>query len=477
MQRKTVIAVIAAIVLTLTFTVAGGSAWARMENGAPASFTQLVKEAGPAVVNIATKREASTSSRNLLPERFQERFPDRRDPFQEFFDRFFGGEPPVRESRPRSLGSGFIISADGFIVTNHHVVRNADQILVRLSDGREFTARIIGADQKTDLALLKIDLPNAERLPVLPLGDSTALEVGQWVVAIGSPFGFDHTVTAGIVSAKGRSIGAGPYDDFIQTDASINPGNSGGPLLNMKGEVVGINTAIIAHAQGIGFAIPADLARGIIDQLKASGSVTRGWLGVQIQDVTDDIKEYYSLPSTKGALVARVFEGDPADRAGIKQGDVIVEVDGKQVADSRDLTRMVADIPVDKKTPIVVIRDGKRARVSVTIARRDDDVVESPSAPAQEFSRLGWTLAPLDSETASRLGIADEKGVVVTGVEPGGKADSAGLSPGDVIREINRKTVTSVSDVEKLVDAAKQGDILNLFVQRRASFIVLKLEK
>jgi serine protease Do len=245
----------------------------------------------------------------------------------------------------------------------------------------------------------------------------------------------------------------------------------------MKGEVVGINTAIIAHAQGIGFAIPADLARGIIDQLKASGSVTRGWLGVQIQDVTDDIKEYYSLPSTKGALVARVFEGDPADRAGIKQGDVIVEVDGKQVADSRDLTRMVADIPVDKKTPIVVIRDGKRARVSVTIARRDDDVVESPSAPAQEFSRLGWTLAPLDSETASRLGIADEKGVVVTGVEPGGKADSAGLSPGDVIREINRKTVTSVSDVEKLVDAAKQGDILNLFVQRRASFIVLKLEK
>jgi serine protease Do len=476
MQRKPIITLVAALVLALTLAGANSPAWARMENGAPASFTQLVKEAGPAVVNIATKREA-VSRRSPFPEGFQERFPGRQDPFQEFFDRFFGGEPPTRDSRPRSLGSGFIISDDGFIVTNHHVVRNADQILVRLSDGREFSARIIGADQKTDLALLKIDLPNAERLPVLPLGDSTALEVGQWVVAIGSPFGFDHTVTAGIVSAKGRAIGAGPYDDFIQTDASINPGNSGGPLLNMKGEVVGINTAIIAHAQGIGFAIPADLARGIITQLKATGSVTRGWLGVQIQDVTEDIKEYYGLSSAKGAFVARVFEGDPADRAGIKAGDVIVEVDGKRVEDSRELTRIVADIPVDRKTPIVVIRDGKRTKVNVTIARRDDDEQEPPAAPEKEFSRLGWTLAPLDAQTAAQLGIADEKGVVVTGVEPNSKADGAGLRPGDVIREINRKAVTSVADVEKLVDAAKQGDILNLFVQRRASFIVLKLEK
>jgi serine protease Do len=280
----------------------------------------------------------------------------REQPFNDFFERFFG-EEMQREFKQPSLGSGFIIDKEGYVVTNNHVIEDADQIKVKLGDEKEFDAQVIGRDASTDLALLKIK--SAQDLPVVKLGDSAQLKVGQWVVAIGSPFGLERTVTAGIVSAKGRVIGSGPYDDFIQTDASINPGNSGGPLINLKGEVIGINTAIVASGQGIGFAIPIDLAKGIIAQLKAGGEVTRGWLGVAIQDVSPEMADYYGVEAKKGVFVADVFKGDPADAAGIKPKDIIVEVNGQKVETTRQLTSLVADIPVGQTAKVKVLRDGQ----------------------------------------------------------------------------------------------------------------------
>ena len=290
----------------------------------PASFSELAKQAQPGVVNIRTVKTVKGGGR-VFRHFFGNPF-NPQDPFHNF-----GPSPDERapDYKQRSLGSGFIIDRDGYIVTNNHVIEGADEIKVSLANDKEFDAEIVGRDPNTDLALIKIK--GASDLVPLKLGDSDKLLVGSWVVAIGSPFGLEQTVTAGIVSAKGRVIGSGPYDDFIQTDASINPGNSGGPLLNMNGEVVGINTAIVAQGQGIGFAIPVNLARGIIEQLKAHGSVTRGWLGVGIQDLTPELAEYYGLKDKQGVLVAQVFEGDPADKAGIKAKDVIIEVDGKPI--------------------------------------------------------------------------------------------------------------------------------------------------
>src|SRR5512139_1182855 len=296
------------------------------------NFSALAKQVQPGVVNIRTvktTKEGGPVFRHFFGNPFGNREPfGNRDPFGE------GG--PGREFKQRSLGSGFIIDREGFIVTNHHVVENADQIKVRLADEREYDAKVIGRDPKTDLALIQIE--GAKDVTPLKMGDSEKLEVGSWVLAVGSPFGLEQTVTAGIVSAKGRFIGAGPYDDFIQTDASINPGNSGGPLLNMNGEVVGINTAIVAQGQGIGFAIPVNLAQNIIAQLKERGSVTRGWMGVGIQDLTPELAQYYGLKEQKGVLVTQVFPGDPADKAGIRAKDVIIAVDGKPVSSGRELS-------------------------------------------------------------------------------------------------------------------------------------------
>jgi serine protease Do len=335
---------------------------------------------------------------------------------------------------------------------------------------------VVGRDPKTDLALIKID--ETDDLASLSMGDSDGLRVGTWVVAVGSPFGLEQTVTAGIVSAKGRVIGAGPYDDFIQTDASINPGNSGGPLLNMKGEVVGINTAIMSRSggnNGVGFAIPINMAKGIVDQLKQKGEVTRAWLGVGIQDLTPDLAAYYNMKNQKGALVTQVYEGDPADKAGIKANDIIIEAAGKKVS-SRDLSRTIANSPVGERIPITILRDGKEKTLYVELVKRVDR--DKPLKVGFKSSgELGLRITTLDPETAKQVGLPeDEKGVLVTNVKPGGKGHTAGIQEGDVIKEVNRQVVNTPNEMKEQFERVKSGDTAQILVKRaRAGLIVLKI--
>lgn len=440
----------------------------------PSSFSEVAKAVSPAVVNISTEKVVKGGGRTFR--HFQSPF-GKDDPFHDFFEKFFG-DRPEREFKQRSLGSGFIIDKEGHIVTNHHVIENADKIKVKLTNGKEYNAEIVGRDPKTDIALVKAK--GLEGFQTIKLGDSDALEVGEWVVAIGSPFGLEHTVTAGIVSAKGRVIGSGPYDDFIQTDASINPGNSGGPLVNMKGEVVGINTAIVSRSGGnvgIGFAIPANLARGIIEQLQTSGSVTRGWLGVSIQDLTPELADYYGLKDGKGALVGEVFEGDPADKAGIKAKDVIIEVDGKKIEDSRDLSRTIAEVPVGKKLTVKVLRDGKERTFRVKIDKRTDEKETLAMKEPREETDLGMTLSPLTPQLARQFNLSETEGVVVVGVEKGGPADQAEVQEGDLILEIDRKSITTLEDYHALIKAVKEGETVSLLVRRRTGFVALSITK
>jgi serine protease Do len=381
-----------------------------------------------------------------------------------------------REFKQPSLGSGFIIDKDGYVVTNNHVIEDADQIKVKLKDEHEFDAKIVGRDPNTDIALLKIE--SAQDLPTVKLGDSDALKVGQWVVAIGSPFGLEHTVTAGIVSAKGRVIGSGPYDDFIQTDASINPGNSGGPLLNLKGEVIGINTAIIASGQGIGFAIPVNLAKDIIVALKNEGEVTRGWLGVAIQDLNADMAEYYGVEEKEGVFVADVFEGDPADRAGIKAKDIILEVNGEKIKNSRQLTSMIAGISVGDSARIKILRDGKEKTVTVKIAKRTEDRLAARGRPKEAAEEFGIRVSDLKPEIMQQFNMDETSGVIVTRVESGSKGEGAGVRVGDIIKEINRKSVKNTSDYEEILGQIASGETVNFFIRRKnAGFLVVKLTK
>ena len=422
----------------------------------PVNFSELAQKVRDGVVNIRTVKTIKGGGpvfRHFFGNPFGQQNPfGGPDRFREFF-----GPPheegPSPDFKQRSLGSGFIIDKAGYIVTNNHVIENADQIKVKLADEREFEAELVGRDPNTDLALIRIK--DAPDLVSLKLGDSDKLAVGSWVVAIGSPFGLEQTVTAGIVSAKGRALGSGPYDDFIQTDASINPGNSGGPLLNMNGEVVGINTAIIANGQGIGFAIPVNMAQGIVDQLQAHGSVTRGWLGVSIQDLSPELAEYYGIKEKKGVLVAQVFEGDPADKAGIKAKDVIIEVDGKSVNSSRELVATVASIPVGKKTTVTLLRDGKEKTVNVEIAKRDDS---GPLAQrnSEDSERLGIRIAEATPEMAKRFGHSETaKGVLVVGVEPGSKADQAGVRQGDLVGINISLTSSKASIAARMIEVAE----------------------
>lgn len=431
------------------------------------NFSALAKQVQPGVVNIRTVKTIKGGG----------------PVFRHFFGPFdprrpqppFGEGMPGNEQRQRSLGSGFIMDTEGFIITNNHVVEDADQIKVRLSDEREFDARIIGRDPKTDLALIKID---GKDLFSLRLGDSDRLEVGSWVLAVGSPFGLEQTITAGIVSAKGRFIGAGPYDDFIQTDASINPGNSGGPLLNMNGEVVGINTAIIAQGQGIGFAIPVNLTRDIVAQLKDHGSVIRGWMGVGIQDLTPELAEYYGIKNQKGVLVTQVFPDNPAEKAGIKTKDVIVAVDGKPVSTGRELSAAVAGLPVGKEVPVKLIRDGKALSVKVQIAERKDAEAAAPET-GPDSADLGIRATDLTPETARRFGIDEgEKGALVAEIQPGSRAEQAGLRQGDIVKEVNRNPVQTAAELRTQLGKVKSGDTVPLLVKRGASgFVVIKITK
>ncbi len=441
----------------------------------PASFSQLAELVGPSVVNIRTVKTLKGGGPVLR--HFQKEPFGREQPFNEFFERFFGDEMQ-REFKQPSLGSGFIIDKDGYVVTNNHVIEDADQIKVKLGDEKEFDAQVVGRDPSTDLALLKIKA--AQNLPVVKLGDSAQLKIGQWVVAIGSPFGLERTVTAGIVSAKGRVIGSGPYDDFIQTDASINPGNSGGPLINMKGEVVGINTAIVASGQGIGFAIPIDLAKGIIAQLKSGGEVTRGWLGVAIQDVSPEMADYYGVEAKKGVLVADVFKGDPAEAAGIRPKDIIVEVNGQKVETTRQLTSLVANIPVGQSAKVKVLREGQPKTFQVKIAKRDDAKTAARGEPPEKRGEepLGLRVSALTPEIAQRFNIGEAAGVIVTDVQNGTPAEEAGVRVGDVIKEINHTPVESVADYSAALKRFDPEKTLQLFVWRKnAGFLVLKLNK
>ena len=427
-------------------------------------LVDLAEQAGKSVVNISTK----TLPKERPANRGRQQQPFNRSPLEDFFHDFFGDRMPQR--RPQaSLGSGFIISKDGYIVTNNHVVANADEIEVALQDvDTTYPAKVIGTDPETDLALIKIE-PKQD-LPTLSWGDSTTAKVGEWVVAIGNPFGLDHSVTVGIISAKGRVIGAGPYDNFIQTDASINPGNSGGPLLNLKGEVIGINTAIIASGQGIGFAVPSSTAQDVLKQLRESGEVKRGLLGVRIQNVDDDTAKALGMKSASGALVAQVTKDSPAEDAGIKQGDVILEVNGDAVDDSRDLTRRIGAMAPGEKVKLTLFSGGKKKTAHVTLAQRTPEALAQ--GPGQDGgttqTMLGMDLRSLSDTEAKALGLEPDQGVLVEDIEPGSAADEAGMRPGDVLLEINQQPVSSPADVGQVIenDAKKKGAALLLVLRR-----------
>jgi serine protease Do len=418
------------------------------------SFATLAAQASPSVVYI--KVVAVEKATQDFP-----RFGSPPSPFGEnspFPFRMPFPPPPQGEFKRRGSGSGFIIRNDGIIITNNHVVENAKEILVTLTDKREYNAKVLGRDPKTDLAVIKIE-PKGE-VPIAKLGDSESLQVGDWVMAIGNPFGLNNTVTAGIVSAKGRSIGAGPYDNFIQTDASINPGNSGGPLFNERGEVVGINSAIFSQNGGnigIGFAIPINLAKKLVPELEAHGSVTRGWLGVSIQQVTPDLAKSLGLEEVRGALVADVTNGSPAAKGGVQRGDVIVAYNGTNVAESAALPSLVAETPVGETVPVEVLRNGKSKTLEVTVSKlAEETATREADEQGEQKSQWGLALRDLRPEERQQAGLKDGEGVLVAGIAPESPAAQANLQVGDVILEVNRAPVGSVADLKK--ETAKIAD-------------------
>jgi serine protease Do len=441
-------------------------------SGGLPDFVNLAKKLKPVVVNISTTQV----SEGRGSQEFANPFGGEEDPFNEFWKRFFGGPLPRGPQRQRSLGSGFIIDADGSILTNNHVVENATKILVKLSgDEQDYEAKVVGRDAKTDIAVIKINTKT--NLTAANFGDSDRLEVGEWVMAIGNPFGLDGTVTSGIVSAKGRhNITQGPYDNFIQTDASINPGNSGGPLINLRGEVIGINTAIFSRSGGnigIGFAIPINLVKELLPQLRGKGKVTRGYLGVLIQKVTPEIAESLGMDKGYGALVANVSKEGPAEKAGVKVGDVIVEFDGQPVKDSGDLPIIVARTAVDKKVRMKVLRDKKEIVLNVAIGElKDQEVVAS----APEKGELGLTVQRLTPQMAESLGLEKSEGVVVTAVEPASAAEEAGIRRGDVILEVDRRTVRNLDEYKKAIAGIAKGRGVLFLVRRGESTLFLALK-
>ena len=431
-------------------------------------FVVLAKKLTPTVVNISTAK--NISAQRKFGRNFNNPFGS--SPFDDFFDRFFE-ENPHRQQKQRSLGSGFIISKDGLILTNNHVVDGADEIKVKLNSGKEYKAEIKGRDQKLDLALIKINA--TEDLPAAALGESDSIEIGEWVMAIGNPFGLSETVTAGIVSAKGRVIGSGPYDDFIQTDASINPGNSGGPLFNAKGEVIGINTAIVAGGQGIGFAIPINMAKPIIPQLKEKGKVTRGWLGVQTQVVTPELAGSYGMEGEKGALVADIIKNTPAEKAGIKSGDIITEFDGKPIRDPNELSRTVAATVPGKTVKMKIFRDGSDRVLEVKLEQRTDEG-EPEASDSMTPDKLGLAVQDLTRDIANSLRIKETKGVVVVNVKPGGIADDAGIIRGDLVLEVNGTKIQSVQDYQMSVKQPPKGGYLRFLIRRGETAMIVALK-
>ncbi|MDX1696740.1 MAG: DegQ family serine endoprotease [Thiohalobacterales bacterium] len=440
------------------------------------AFTDLIKDTSPSVVNISTTQKVSTGVPEL-PEGFEIPEMPEGSPFGELFKYFFEHDGEERYHRDaKSLGSGFIISDDGYVLTNYHVVKGAEEIIVRLSDRRELTGEVIGFDKRSDVALLKIE---ATDLPVARIGKSGELEVGEWVLAIGSPFGFDHSATAGIVSAKGRSLPSENYVPFIQTDVAINPGNSGGPLFNQDGEVVGVNSQIYSRTggyMGLSFAIPIEVAMDVADQLKTSGKVSRGWLGVLIQDVTRDLAESFGMKHPRGALVAKVLPDSPAEAADMRVGDIIVKFDGKDVMSSASLPPIVGSSKVGVKIPVEIIRDARRTNVSVKLGELpDDDMQASAGRPdTRTTNRLGVTVTRLDDATMEELGI--EHGIMVDRVDSG-VAARAGLRKGDVILSLDNKPVKSPTHFQEMIEKMPAGKSVAMLVQRgeNPTFLALKI--
>ncbi|MBF0481504.1 MAG: Do family serine endopeptidase [Desulfovibrionaceae bacterium] len=429
-------------------------------------FSVLAEKDGPAVVNISTEATIK-GMRGQIPG-----MPPGGGPYDDFFHQFdeFFGRGMTAPRKEHSLGSGFLISSDGEILTNNHVVAGADKILVKLQGkAKNYPAKVLGQDPDTDLALIKIDEKN---LPFLKIGDSSKSRVGDWVLAIGNPFGLDHTVTKGIISAKGRVIGAGPYDDFIQTDASINPGNSGGPLINMDGDVIGINAAIVASGQGIGFAIPSDLAKDVVAQLRQGKKMHRGLLGVAVQDVDDNTAKALGLKDNKGALVAQVTPGGPAEKAGVQAGDVITQVGDQDVADSRDLTMRIGHMAPKDTVRLTLVRGGAVKKLSATLEERDAKTLaqaESGGAGDSEGEGLlGMGLKTVNPKESKALGVPAGKGLLVTGVEQDSPAADAGVRRGDVILEMNQIPVKSVEEARKIVSSdGKQRGAVMLLITRQ----------
>jgi len=465
----------------LTFALlAPGRLESQMDSEIP-SFARLAQQVMPAVVNINTTKTIASPGRRGP-------YPRGQDPFEQFFgedfwERFYGRRAP---SRQRSLGSGFVIDDAGYIVTNHHVVAGADDIEVQFANGKQYKAQLVGHDSKTDLALLKVK-PEG-RLPSVTLGDSDRLQIGDWVIAVGNPFGLEHTVTAGIVSARDRVIGAGAYDDFIQTDASINPGNSGGPVFDQRGRVIGIATAIFSQSGGnigIGFAIPVNLARQVVDQLRASGKVVRGWLGVSIQPIGPDLRQALGLGQTEGALIADIVKRSPAAEAGLQRGDVVVAIDGKPVTQPGTLSRTVAMLRPGSRASLRVLRDGKERTLDVQIGtmpeeQGEEEAEELGTAPGprggaeQALARLGLALGDLTDAARRQLGLGRELvGALVTGIAQGSVAEEAGLRPGDVIMQVDRAPVTSARAAARAIAAAEPPILL--LVRRGDSTVFLTL--
>ena len=427
-----------------------------------ANWVELTRVLKPAVVNISSRRleervEMQNPFGNLSPFGDDERGPRR------------------PRHTVRSMGSGFIINPAGYIVTNNHVVEGATDIRVKIDDGREMAGTVVGRDPKTDLALLKVE---ANGLPVIPLGDSTQLQVGEPVMAIGNPFGLERTVTTGIVSATGRVIGQGPYDDFIQTDASINPGNSGGPLINTRGQAVGINAAIFSQSGGsvgIGFAIPVNQAKSVVTQLVASGKVTRGWLGVTIQPLTAELAKGFNVTEGTGALVAGVQDGSPAARAGVKAGDIITHYDGQKVATSADLPKLVAATAVGRQVPVTVVREGKKVALNVTVAQMDEPGQPVVAQAEEAKGPLGLTVETVTPSIAKELKLSEPRGVIVRGVRSGSPAENAGIRAGDVITEVDRQAVADAAQMKRALEKHPKGAPVVVMVRRDGTSLYVAL--
>ncbi|MCB1215037.1 MAG: DegQ family serine endoprotease [Deltaproteobacteria bacterium] len=447
------------LILLLTASLVGGFGFGQRPSHAflgsstPESFSGLAKKVQNAVVNIST-----TKTQKL-----------RRHPFFRFHEDFFsspygGGQDSIK--RPNSLGSGFIFDERGYIVTNHHVIEGADEIVVNLSDGRSLEARIVGTDPKSDLAVIQVQ--DKDKLPTVSLGNSDDLEVGDWVVAIGNPFGLGQTMTAGILSAKGRVLGAGPYDNFLQTDASINPGNSGGPLFNLDGEVIGVNTAIIAGGQGLGFAIPVNMAKKVVEQLIKNGRVQRGYLGIGAQEVTRQLAKNLGLNKVQGVLVGEVYRDSPAHQAGIQVGDVILSFNGKEIARQQDLPLLVSQSQVGSLANLEILRNGERKKVKLRLGslERSTNQIANYEDEKGTKTRLGVSVRDLSNREAQSYGLEPGFGVVIVEVEDESPAEKVGLKPGDIILEVNDQAIEDPKDFAQMAKKFKKGEVIRLYVRR-----------